>query len=54
LVASMVLFAVLMMFADEGAGLSRYNEPTPVPQKRIPQRCGGCGTIGHTIRNSLS
>lgn len=21
------------------------------PHKRAPQRCSGCGTIGHTIRN---
>ena len=21
------------------------------PRKRAPQRCSGCGTIGHTIRN---
>lgn len=26
-------------------------ESTPVPRRRAPQRCSGCGIIGHTIRN---
>ncbi|KKA21789.1 hypothetical protein T310_4188 [Rasamsonia emersonii CBS 393.64] len=29
----------------------KLDEPTPMPQRRAPQRCSGCGTIGHTIRN---
>ena len=30
------------------------DELTPVPRKRAPQRCSGCGTIRHTIRNCPS
>jgi hypothetical protein len=26
-------------------------ESTPMPRRRAPQRCSGCGTVGHTIRN---
>jgi hypothetical protein len=29
-------------------------ESTPAPRRRAPQRCSGCGTIGHTIRNCPS
>ena len=29
-------------------------EPTPGPRRRAPQRCSGCGTVGHTIRNCPS
>ena len=28
----------------------QVEESTPRPRKRAPQRCSGCGTIGHTIR----
>ena len=26
-------------------------QSTPVPRRRAPQRCSGCGIVGHTIRN---
>jgi hypothetical protein len=26
-------------------------ESTPMPRRRAPQHCSGCGTVGHTIRN---
>ena len=29
----------------------QHDEPTPLPRRRAPQRCSGCGTVGHTIRN---
>jgi hypothetical protein len=30
------------------------DEPTPMPRRRAPQRCSGCGIVGHTIRNCPS
>lgn len=32
----------------------QVEEPTSRPRKRAPQRCSGCGTVGHTIRNCPS
>ena len=32
----------------------QVEEPIPQSRKRAPQRCSGCGTIGHTIQNCPS
>ena len=33
---------------------AQVEEPISRPRKRAPQRCSGCGTIGHTIRGCPS
>jgi hypothetical protein len=53
----------LILFVQEGQNRvqqldtqlnEQVDEPTPRPRQRAPQRCSGCGIIGHTVRSCPS